>query len=173
MSFRFLPNFRLLLSPKSASSMTFLRLRRNRLSISSPLPLPLCLFRLPGPERAPEALHIGYHSHSIHNTTPWHCSAFVICCARHLSSIVEVRPQQLWTIAAQAREPSGSPVIQRATALPEAVSVPAAAASPAGGKSITDELRGLAELKAQGILTNEEFVVAKASVRAGFVRTEI
>jgi hypothetical protein len=41
---------------------------------------------------------------------------------------------------------------------------PAAAAPPAGGESMLDQLKELGELKAQGILTEEEFATQKAKL---------
>jgi hypothetical protein len=40
------------------------------------------------------------------------------------------------------------------------------AASPAGGQSTIDQLKELGELKAQGILTEEEFAAQKAKLLA-------
>jgi hypothetical protein len=42
-----------------------------------------------------------------------------------------------------------------------------AAAAPAGGNSTIDQLKELGELKAQGILTEEEFAAQKAKLLAG------
>ncbi len=45
---------------------------------------------------------------------------------------------------------------------------PAPAAAPAGGESsVIDQLKELGELKAQGILTEEEFAAQKAKLLAG------
>jgi hypothetical protein len=43
---------------------------------------------------------------------------------------------------------------------------PPAAAPPAGGESMLDQLKELGELKAQGILTEEEFAAQKAKLLA-------
>jgi hypothetical protein len=43
---------------------------------------------------------------------------------------------------------------------------PAAAAPAAGGQSVIDQLKELGELKAQGILTEEEFAAQKAKLLA-------
>jgi hypothetical protein len=50
----------------------------------------------------------------------------------------------------------------------EAPPEPAAATSPApqGGESVIDQLQQLGELKAQGILTEEEFAAQKAKLLA-------
>lgn len=49
----------------------------------------------------------------------------------------------------------------------EAPPAPAAApAPPAGGESMIDQLQQLGELKAQGILTEEEFAAQKAKLLA-------
>ncbi|HSE67058.1 MAG TPA: SHOCT domain-containing protein, partial [Gemmatimonadales bacterium] len=42
-----------------------------------------------------------------------------------------------------------------------------AAAPPAGGQSTIDQLKELGELKAQGILTEEEFAAQKAKLLGG------
>lgn len=44
---------------------------------------------------------------------------------------------------------------------------PPAAAAPAAGDSVIDQLKELGELKAQGILTEEEFAAQKAKLLAG------
>jgi hypothetical protein len=48
---------------------------------------------------------------------------------------------------------------------PEAAPTPAAAAASAGGgESVIDQLKELAELKSQGVLTEEEFAAQKAKL---------
>jgi hypothetical protein len=50
---------------------------------------------------------------------------------------------------------------------PQQVQAPAAAPTePAGGQSTIDQLKELGELKAQGILTEEEFAAQKAKLLA-------
>jgi hypothetical protein len=44
---------------------------------------------------------------------------------------------------------------------------PPAAAAPAGGQSTIEQLKELGELKAQGILTEEEFAAQKAKLLGG------
>jgi hypothetical protein len=48
----------------------------------------------------------------------------------------------------------------------EAPPEPAAAPAPQGGESVIDQLQQLGELKAQGILTEEEFAAQKAKLLA-------
>ena len=55
---------------------------------------------------------------------------------------------------------------QQAAAPAPAPAAPAAAAPEAGGASMIDELKELGELKAQGILTEEEFAAQKAKLLA-------
>jgi hypothetical protein len=58
---------------------------------------------------------------------------------------------------------------QEAPAYAEQPAPPAAAPAPAsgGGSSTIDQLKELGELKAQGILTEEEFAAQKAKLLAG------
>lgn len=56
---------------------------------------------------------------------------------------------------------------QAAQAAPAPQQPAAAAPAPAGGDAVIDQLKELAELKAQGILTEEEFAAQKAKVLAG------
>lgn len=55
---------------------------------------------------------------------------------------------------------------QEAAQAPQAAAAPAPAAPPpaAGGSSVIDQLKELGELKAQGILTEEEFAAQKAKL---------
>jgi hypothetical protein len=56
---------------------------------------------------------------------------------------------------------------QEAQAEPQAAPAPAQPAAPAGGQgSMIDQLKELGELKAQGILTEEEFTAQKAKILA-------
>jgi hypothetical protein len=62
-------------------------------------------------------------------------------------------------------EPQGGAQPQAAPAAPVAAAAPAPAAAPAGGEaSIIDQLKQLAELKDQGILTEDEFAAQKAKL---------
>ncbi len=58
---------------------------------------------------------------------------------------------------------------EAAQAPPQAAPAPVAAAppSPASGQSMIDQLKELAELKTQGILTEDEFAAQKAKLLAG------
>jgi hypothetical protein len=58
---------------------------------------------------------------------------------------------------------------EAAQAPPEAAPAPVAAApaAPASGESMIDQLKELAELKSQGILTEDEFAAQKAKLLAG------
>jgi len=49
-------------------------------------------------------------------------------------------------------------------AAPQQMAAPAAPAAPAAGDSVIDQLKQLGELKAQGILTEEEFAAQKAKL---------
>jgi len=53
---------------------------------------------------------------------------------------------------------------QQAQAAPAAAPAPAPAAAPAGDVDITGELTKLAEMRNNGILTDEEFAAAKAKL---------
>jgi Short C-terminal domain len=53
---------------------------------------------------------------------------------------------------------------QEAQQQPQAAPPPAAAPAPAAGSSTIDQLKELGELKAQGILTEEEFAAQKAKL---------
>jgi hypothetical protein len=55
---------------------------------------------------------------------------------------------------------------EEAQQAPPAAPAPAAPAAPAGGQSMIDQLKELGELKAQGILTEEEFAAQKAKLLA-------
>ena len=58
---------------------------------------------------------------------------------------------------------------EAAQAPPQAAPAPVAAApaAPASGESMIDQLKELAELKSQGILTEDEFAAQKAKLLAG------
>ncbi|HEU4706224.1 MAG TPA: SHOCT domain-containing protein [Solirubrobacterales bacterium] len=49
----------------------------------------------------------------------------------------------------------------------QAQAAPAPAPAQGGGSSVIDQLKELGELKAQGILTEEEFAAQKAKILAG------
>ncbi len=73
-----------------------------------------------------------------------------------------VRHRQEMRWAEEGQEPNAAP----AQPAPAAPATPAPAA-PASGSSTIDQLKELAELKAQGILTEEEFAAQKAKVLGG------
>lgn len=81
-------------------------------------------------------------------------TAVIAGTATTVSNRVSRRQGQRW---AQQEEP------QQAAA--PVAAAPAAPAAPAeGGQSMIDQLKQLGELKAQGILTEEEFAVQKAKL---------
>ena len=57
--------------------------------------------------------------------------------------------------------------LQQLEAQQAAAAAPAAPAAPAGGTDIASKLQELAQLRDQGILTQEEFDAAKQKVLAG------
>jgi hypothetical protein len=71
--------------------------------------------------------------------------------ATAVSNRVSRRQGQRW---AQQEEPQQAPV----------AAAPAPAAPAGGGQSTIDQLKELGELKAQGILTEEEFAAQKAKL---------
>jgi hypothetical protein len=72
-----------------------------------------------------------------------------------VSNRVSRRQGQRW---AQQEEQQAPPPQQQAP--------PAPAPEAAGGQSVIDQLKELGELKAQGILTEEEFAAQKAKLLA-------
>jgi hypothetical protein len=56
---------------------------------------------------------------------------------------------------------------QDAPASPQYVEAPPPAAAPASGEDRVEQLKDLAALKQQGVLTDEEFAAEKARVLAG------
>lgn len=78
-------------------------------------------------------------------------TAVIAGTATTVSNRVSRRQGQRWAQqeeAQQAPPPAAAPV----------------AAAPAGGESVIDQLKELGELKAQGILTEEEFAAQKAKL---------
>ncbi len=75
-------------------------------------------------------------------------TAVIAGTATTVSNRVSRRQGQRW---AQQEEPQAAPA-------------PAAPAPEAGGQSTIDQLKELGELKAQGILTEEEFAAQKAKL---------
>jgi hypothetical protein len=73
--------------------------------------------------------------------------------------------QQFWAqigVDASGRQVVGTPAaVPAATPAPRAQVVSAAAAAPGGGPSLAAQLRALGELRADGVLTEEEFAQAK------------
>lgn len=89
-------------------------------------------------------------------------TAAVAGTATVVSGRVRHRQENRW---AQQEEQQAA---QQAPAPAAPAPAPAAPAAPAaGGASTIDQLKELGELKAQGILTEEEFAAQKAKVLAG------
>jgi hypothetical protein len=82
-------------------------------------------------------------------------TAAVAGTATAVSGGVRRRQERRW---AQQEAPQAAPE--------PAPTAPAAAAPAAGGASVIDQLKELGELKAQGILTEEEFAAQKAKLLA-------
>ena len=74
-------------------------------------------------------------------------TAVIAGTATAVSNRVSRRQWERWAEQEVAQEPAPAPP---------------AAAAPAGGGSVIDQLKELGELKAQGILTEEEFAEQKA-----------
>jgi hypothetical protein len=81
-------------------------------------------------------------------------TAVIAGTATTVSNRVSRRQGQRWQQQEEAQQPQQAP--------PPAA--PAAAAPPAGGESMLDQLKELGELKAQGILTEDEFAAQKAKL---------
>jgi hypothetical protein len=86
-------------------------------------------------------------------------TAVVAGTATAVSGRVRRRQENRW---AQQEEQQYAPQ----TAAAPAPAAPAPAAPPAGGASMIDQLKELGELKAQGILTEDEFAAQKAKLLA-------
>ncbi|HEX5989408.1 MAG TPA: SHOCT domain-containing protein [Solirubrobacterales bacterium] len=86
-------------------------------------------------------------------------TAVIAGTATSVSNRVSKRQGERWAQqeAQQAGQPAPPPPPQAA----------APAAAPAGEGSVIDQLKELGELKAQGILTEEEFAAQKARILAG------
>jgi hypothetical protein len=80
-------------------------------------------------------------------------TAVIAGTATTVSNRVSRRQGQRWAQQEAAQQPEAPP--------------PAPAAAPAAGESMIDQLKELGELKAQGILTEEEFAAQKAKLLAG------
>jgi hypothetical protein len=76
--------------------------------------------------------------------------------ATAVSNRVSRRQAQRWQEQGQAQPGYMAPV--------EAAPATPAPAAPAGSSSVIDQLKELAELKNQGILTEEEFAAQKAKI---------
>jgi hypothetical protein len=81
--------------------------------------------------------------------------------ATAVSNRVSRRQANRW---AQQEEP---PYQQQAPPPPAYAPPPPAAAAPVSVESTVDQLKDLADLKRQGILTEEEFAAQKAKILAG------
>jgi hypothetical protein len=82
-------------------------------------------------------------------------TAVIAGTATTVSNRVSRRQGQRWAQQEEAQQPQQAP--------PAAAPVAAAPAAPAG-ESMLDQLKQLGELKAQGILTEEEFAAQKAKL---------
>jgi Short C-terminal domain len=82
-------------------------------------------------------------------------TAVIAGTASAVSGRVQRRQGQRWAQQEAQQQPA------------EAAPAPAAAAAPAAGESTIDQLKELGELKAQGILTEDEFAAQKAKLLAG------
>lgn len=80
-------------------------------------------------------------------------TAAVAGTATAVSGRVRRRQKSRWAQQEGATEPQAAPA-----------PAPAPAAAPAAGPSTIDQLKELAELKTQGILTEEKFAAQKAKV---------
>ena len=80
-------------------------------------------------------------------------TAVIAGTATSVSNRVSKRQGERWAQKEEAQQQ------QQMVAAP-----PPAAAAPAGGDSVIDQLKQLGELKAQGILTEEEFAAQKAKL---------
>ena len=84
---------------------------------------------------------------------------------KYLADAYEKRVERFWLVLGVA--PSGRQVVHPSPTVPppSAPAIPPPAVSPAPAPpptaSLTDRLRGLAKLHADGILTDEEFAAAK------------
>ncbi|WP_310795958.1 SHOCT domain-containing protein [Herbiconiux daphne] len=74
--------------------------------------------------------------------------------------------QQQEAYAAQQQQDQINAAAAAAVAGQQAQAAPAPAAAPAGGVDIIAELQKLAALKAQGLLSDDEFTAAKAKLLA-------
>jgi hypothetical protein len=83
-------------------------------------------------------------------------TAVIAGTATSVSNRVSRRQGQRWAQQEEAQQAQQAP--------PPAA--PAAPASAAGGQSMIEQLKELGELKAQGILTEEEFAAQKAKLLA-------
>ncbi len=82
-------------------------------------------------------------------------TAVIAGTASAVSGRVQRRQGQRWAQQEAQQQPA------------EAAPAPAPAAAPAAGESMIDQLKELGELKAQGILTEDEFAAQKAKLLAG------
>jgi hypothetical protein len=83
-------------------------------------------------------------------------TAVIAGTASAVSGRVQRRQGQRWAQQEAQQQPQA-----------EAAPAPTPAAAPAAGESTIDQLKELGELKAQGILTEDEFAAQKAKLLAG------
>lgn len=77
-----------------------------------------------------------------------------------------MQQQQIEMMKAQQAQAAAAPAPAPAAA-PAPAPAPAPAAAPAGGTDLNSKLKELAQLRNDGILTDEEFAAAKAKLLAG------
>ena len=87
-------------------------------------------------------------------------TAVIAGTATEVSGRVRRRQENRWAEKEAQQQP------QQVTAPPVPAAPGAAQAAPAGGSSTIEQLKELAELKSQGILTEQEFEQAKAKLLA-------
>lgn len=85
-------------------------------------------------------------------------TAVVAGTATEVSGRVRRRQESRWAEQEAQQQPQAP--------APPAPAAPVAPAAPAGGNSTIEQLKELAQLKAQGVLTDQEFEQAKAKLLA-------
>jgi hypothetical protein len=78
-----------------------------------------------------------------------------------------VRHHQETKYAAKAQAAYEQQMYEQEQAQPQVVYAQAPAPAPAGGDDLAAQIQNLADLKAQGVLSDEEFAAAKAKLISG------